>query len=111
MVKLLYIVGSHGNWFSEETSRQVEGSPCDAASYDVDDVFLERLERALQGLETLPLEQNVACFLFWARDPAIFVGFHRVFSCGKYHGVFFFQVSIMMDFGMFRNILVYMRFI
>lgn len=37
---------------------QVEGSPCDAASYDVDDVFLERLERAMQGLETLALEQN-----------------------------------------------------
>ena len=42
------------------TSVQVEGSPCDAASYDVDDVFLERVERALQGLETLPLEQNDA---------------------------------------------------
>ena len=42
------------------TSVEVEGSPCDAASYDVDDVFLERVERALQGLETLPLEQNDA---------------------------------------------------
>jgi hypothetical protein len=39
-------------------SLEVEGSPCDAASYDVDDVFLERLERAMQGLETLALEQN-----------------------------------------------------
>ncbi|CAK8986010.1 unnamed protein product [Durusdinium trenchii] len=37
---------------------QIESSPCDAASYDVDDVFLERLERSLQGIETLPLEQN-----------------------------------------------------
>ena len=39
---------------------QIESSPRDAASYDVDDVFLERLERSLQGIETLPLEQNDA---------------------------------------------------
>ena len=40
-------------------SLEVEGSPCDAASYDVDDVFLERLERAMQGLETLALERQL----------------------------------------------------
>ncbi|CAJ1327823.1 unnamed protein product, partial [Effrenium voratum] len=61
-----------------------EASPCAAATSGADEAFLERLERSLGGVETLPLEQNEFKWAdFFARNlrgqPLCLVGVATLF--------------------------------